>query len=164
MTTVKIDWMKAFANSPRIILEGIKVPDYPSETDPIWQKTKYGLHAARKGNFVFYFYSNGKPTEGYGGRRFAGTLEDGTHFEYKGAWSSRAGCINRAVLDSELDCGLIVDIIVGSRPCAVTSAFLRTLELPDYVEWTCRDWDTEPVLEPTYLGKMKGDEGFVFPE
>lgn len=163
MATVKIDWMKRWGNSPRIILEGIKVPEYPSETDPIWQKNADGLHYARKGNFVFYFYSNGKPTEGYAGRRFVGTFQDGTTFEYKGAWSSRAGCINAAVECGDFD-SYIVDIVVGSCACAVTASFLYTLELPIGISWVCKDWGNEPVVEPAYKGKLKGDPDFVYPE
>lgn len=162
MTTVKIDWMQRWANSPRIILEGIRVPEYPSETDPIWQKLDNGLHVAQKGNFVFYFYSDGKPTEGYGGRRFAGTFQDGTTFEYRGAWSSRAGCVNEAVRRGQFD-NYIVDVVVGSCACAVTASFLHTLDLHYGVEWMYKDWDTEPVLEPAYLGRFKGDEGFHYP-
>lgn len=164
MTTVKIDWMKNWANSPRIELLGIKVPTYPAENDPIWQKTADGLHIARKGVFAFYFYSNGKPTEGFGGRRFAGTFMDGTTFEYKGAWSSRAGCINAAVQAGDLHGDYIVDVVVGSCATAVDSSWLLAVAVDQDIDLTFKNWDTEPVLEPTHKGLMKGDEGFVFPE
>lgn len=163
MATVKINWMKGLGNAPRIELSGIRVPEHPSETDPIWEKLSNGLHVARKGVFVFYFYSNGKPTEGYGGRRFAGTFMDGTTFEYRGAGSSRAGCVNDAVHRGQFD-SYIVDVTVGSCSCAVTASFLHALELPTLIEWVYKNWGSEPTLEPAYRGKLKGDDGFVFPE
>jgi hypothetical protein len=160
--TIKIDWMKNWGNSPRIILEGISVPEYPSETDPIWEKSEDGLHIARKGEFVFFFYTDGKPTQGFGGRRFAGTFTDGSTFEYKGAWSSRAGCVNQAIFPYFNE--TIVEVIVGYCVAAVTMTFLSTLEMPPgvFLEYTASN--SEPVIEPTYLGSFKGDPSFVFPE
>jgi hypothetical protein len=159
MAIIRIDWMKGWANAPRIILEGIKVPEYPSETDPIWEKLRNGLHVARKGVFVFYFYSNGEPTEGYAGRRFAGTFEDGTTFEYKGAWSSRAGCVNPVYRDH------IVDVVVGSTATAVTVEFLDSIwnYASDIQLFGYKDGN-DFTYEPTYRGLYKGDEGFAYPE
>jgi hypothetical protein len=157
--TVKIDWMKGWGNAPRIILEGIKVPEYPAETDPIWEKLSNGLHVARKGVFVFYFYSNGKPTEGYGGRRFAGTFKEGTTFEYKGAWSSRAGCVNPVYNDP------IVDVVVGSIATAVTVEFLDSIwDFDTRIQLFGRRDGHDFTYEPTYRGLYKRDEGFTYPE
>jgi hypothetical protein len=163
---IKVDWMKRWANSPRIIVEGIKAPEYPRETDPIWEKSPDGLHLARKGDFAFYFVTDGKPTDGYGGRRFAGTFKDGTTFEYRGAWSSRAGCINQAISKGELTGDYIVDVIVGSCATAVNLSFIdrqwdfpyelmRKSEFGHFAEFT---------FEPSYKGWFKGDTGFEYPE
>lgn len=159
MVTIKIDWMKRFANSPRIILEGIEVPTYPSEDDPIWQKLANGLHVARKGDFVFYFYTNGKPTEGFGGRRFAGTFKDGSKFEYIGAWSSRAGCVN-AAYDEQ-----IVDVTVGCIATAVTLEFLdRNWNFDLKASLVRRAKHGDIWYEPAHKGCFKGEPGFTYPE
>ena len=162
MATIKIDWMKRWANSPRIIVEGVNVPEYPSETDPIWEKSPDGLHLARKGDFAFYFFSDGKPTEGFGGRRFAGTFKDGTTFEYRGAWSSRAGCINAAIDKGNLTGEPIVDVVVGSYSTAVSLNFIDTNW--DFTFELMRTEKYQDITyEPTYLFRRKGEEGFVYP-
>ena len=158
MVKININWMKGFGNSPRIDLEGIKVPEYPSESDPIWEKLSNGLHVARKGHFVFYFYSDGKPTEGFGGRRFAGTFMDGTKFEYKGAWSSRAGCVNPVYRDQ------IVDVTVGHLSAAVTLEFIDSHWDVDNVQLVRRMNGSDLFYEPAHRGLFKGEEGFTYPE
>jgi hypothetical protein len=163
MATIKIDWMKRWANSPRIIVEDIKVPNYPIENYPIWEKSPDGLHLARKGDFAFYFFSDGKPTEGYGGRRFAGTFKDGTKFEYVGAWSSRAGCINAAIARGELTGDHIVDVVVGYCATAVNLPFIdRHWDFP--YEFMRKGDRNEFTYEPAYKGLFKGDVGFTYPE
>lgn len=157
MPTVEIDWMRGFSNSPRVILKGIKVPEYPSKTDPLWEKLENGIHVARKGDFVFYFYTDGNPTDGFAGRVFEGTFKDGSTFKYKGAWSSRAGCVNRVYRDQ------IVDVVVGHIATAVTLEFLdRIWNLPN-VALVRRECGNDITYEPTYNGMFKGEPGFEYP-
>jgi hypothetical protein len=157
-----INWMKAWANSPRIELHNIKVPAYPAVDDPIWETDGKGLHVARKGHFVFYFYSDGKPTQGYGGREFAGTFTDGTTFEYIGAWSSRAGCINAALDREDIFGEYIVDITCGMYSTAVDLTFV------EHLLGSClsqKGNTQEFTYEPTDdNGLFKGDKGFEYPE
>lgn len=165
--SVRVDWMRKFANSPRIILAGIKVPEYPEATNPIWERTTDGLHLARVGDFAFYFYTDGRPTDGFGGRTFVGTLKDGTKFAYRGAWSSRAGCINNAIHKKELSGPYIVDIACDMYATAVSHPFLAALFYEQMMHkginlWRNKD-KRELVYEPVYMGKYKGDDGFEYP-
>jgi hypothetical protein len=165
--TIRINWMKSWANSPRIIVEGIQVPNYPSETDPIWEKTSEGLHLARKGDFAFYFVTDGKPTDGYDSRRFAGTFKDGTTFEYMGAWSSRAACVNAAIKRKELAGDYIVDVVCGyyCHSAAVELSFIdRLWNTPvDFVRKQESPNSDNFTYEPAYKGLFKGDNGFEYP-
>lgn len=161
MVKININWMKGFGNSPRIELQGIKVPEYPSKTDPIWEKLSNGLHVARKGDFVFYFYTDGRPTEGFGGRRFEGTFKDGTAFSYIGAWSSRAGCVNPVSVYTDQ----IVDVTVGNIATAVTLEFLdRNWTYSDDVVLLRRDKNGDTWYEPSHELLFKGEEGFTYPD
>lgn len=161
--SIRIDWMKRYGNNPRIILDGIQVPEYPRASDPIWEK-RGNLHRAQKGHFVFYFYTDGKPTEGFGGRVFEGTFMDGSSFCYRGAWSSRAGCVNQAWPTNH-----IVDVACGSRATAVTADFLLQLwheTMPkeiDICPVQLNRYDGEVYL-PSHNGRIKGDPGFTYPE
>lgn len=163
MVKININWMKGFGNSPRIELQGIKAPEYPSKTDPIWEKLSNGLHVARKGDFVFYFYTDGRPTEGFGGRKFEGTFKDGTTFSYIGAWSSRAGCVNpvNPVYQNQ-----IVDVTVGNIATAVTLEFLDRNWHWDFgtVDLLWRSQNGDIYYEPAHKGLFKGEEGFTYPE
>lgn len=157
MVKININWMKGFGNSPRIELQGIKVPEYPSKTDPIWEKLSNGLHVARKGDFVFYFYTDGRPTEGFGGRMFEGTFKDGTTFSYKGAWSSRAGCVNPVYHDQ------IVDVTVGSIATAVTLEFLDRNWNYRNVALHRRMQGDDVCYEPSHDLLFKDEPGFTYP-
>lgn len=159
---ITIDWMRNFANSPRIILHGYKHPEFPAENEPIWERSPNGFHLARKGDFAFYFYTDGKPTSGYAGRRFAGTLKTGETFEYKGAWSSRAGCINDEISAGNLSGEYIIDISCGSYATACDIRFINKWFYEPLITFR-RNNGKEIVFEPAYKGKFKGDEGFEYP-
>lgn len=160
--TVKIDWMRGYGNSPRIILEGIKVPAWPHKDDPVWQKVD-GFHYCRKGPFVFYFHTDGRPTEGYGGRIFEGTFIDGSTFRYKGAWSSRAGALNRMLRF----CEYIVDVSADYCAVAVSADYLCSIWNHDSeVRLRLDDGYHEKsdiVYNVTHRGKQKGEPGFEYP-
>lgn len=161
--SIRIDWMKGYSNDPSIILDGIQVPEYPSASDPIWEK-RDNLHRAQKGHFVFYFYTDGKPTKGFGGRIFEGTFMDGISFCYRGAWSSRASCVNQAWPMNN-----IVDVVCGSRSTAVTINFLMQLwnaTMPKEID-ICPirlNRNDGYVYMPMHKGYCKRDPGFTYPE
>lgn len=108
---VTVDWMENWANDPRfeVTLDSKNV--WPLRTEAVWRKFG-GIHLTVTGDDVaHYFYSDGKPTQGFGGAEFSGTLVDGTPFVYSGAWSSRASVVNRAVAGEDwlrvVDCTLL---------------------------------------------------------
>lgn len=156
---IAIDWADRFANRPRFMIADIAKPTYPAEADPVWERRE-GMHRAQQVNspFVHYFYTDGRPTEGFGGRRFAGTLVDGTKYEYKGAWSSRCSCVNEVFPDREP----ITEVVTGSYATAMP---MRTI-----IEWWLKNADKcgfglavvkgtdAPFdIEPTRDGKIKNE-------
>lgn len=156
---ISVNWMKGWGNSPRIEVKGITVPTWPDESTPIWEKSG-GFHRAIIGPFVFYFYTDGKPTEGYGGRRFAGTFKDGTTFEYKGAWSSRAGCMNVSFKDHH-----IVDVSCGHIATGMLVEFVdEHWNFDSAIQLFGRQDGHDFIYEPNHLGYYKGDSEFTYPE
>jgi hypothetical protein len=148
----QVDWMEGFANAPRFVVEGAKYTPWALSAFPF--KKVDGIHRrdAPDGS-VNYFYSNGKPTEGFGGAEFKGTLEDGTEFCYKGAWSSRAACVNAAFPDDP-----IVDVNWGMYATAVRVETLVDWWLANQPEWGLAVVDCNDVgytVLPTRDGAIK---------
>lgn len=149
--------MEGYGNDPkfRVTLD-CRLPDYPSEDDPVWTRYSNSIHVAEAKDTVFYFYTDGKPTDGFGGRRFAGTFRNGGKFSYQGAWSSRAGVVN-----GTLGAPSIVDVVIGNIATAVYWS--------DMVEWcrknphcgfglaTVHGMGKESILLPTRNGKLKNE-------
>jgi hypothetical protein len=160
---VTVDWMDGYANNPRFIVElDCPMPAYPGHDDPVWTRHGDGLHTAEVGGIVFYFYTDGKPCEGFGGRRFIGTFTNGDSFNYKGAWSSRAACVN--------DLGhpfapSVVDVTIGYCSTAVNWADMSDwwYNHPDCGFGLCRvdDGDNGAILLPTRDGKLKNEDGVI---
>lgn len=153
---VKVDWVDGYANDPSFVVElDGPLPAYPSKDEPVWERFEDGFHVAYTGSVVRYFYTDGKPTQGFGGRPFVGTFQNGDSFSYRGAWSSRAGCIN-ALEGISLR---IVDVSIGHVATAVVSADLYNwwVRNPDCgfgLAWVTQP-DSEMVLLPTRDGKLK---------
>ncbi len=163
---VRVDWMERWANSPvfhvtMIDPEGMDYKNmrtWPASWEDAWVRFPSGIHMAESeaGN-VAYFYTDGKPTHGFGGRKFSGRLLDGTPFEYTGAWSSRAACVNADL--AKLGLPRIVDVVIDSCATAVYADLLIDWwrDRPD------RDWglawvddhDASPILVPTRDGMLK---------
>lgn len=155
---VTINWMEKYGNDPQIHvdLDG-PFPEYPAQDAPIWKRFDPGFHVAETGDIVRYFYTDGKPTVGFGGAEFVGTFLNGDRFRYIGAWSSRAGCINN------LDLGfMIVDVACERMACAVRlTALLDWLdENPDSeFRFALTHDGREYTVRPTRNGKLKNDSG-----
>lgn len=156
ITSLRVDWMKGYANDPRWIVELDTADFWPDEDIPGWVN-KGGIHTFELFDTVAYFYSDGKPTDGFAGRRMAGTFMDGTKFEYRGGWSSRAGCVNATRYPGDW----IVDVSCGYRACAV-----RWVDVLDF--WRAHpeldfglaqvDCHGEKLLQPTRNGQVKNPD------
>lgn len=160
---VSVDWMEGWANDPTFRVTLCDTPEkvqfWPAEDEASWIKHPSGIHFAPcivlGAPQVAYFYTDGKPTQGYGGRRFAGTFLDGSRFEYRGAWSSRAACVNRAFPDSR-----IVDVSIGNCATAVLASQLiqwfkeHREELDFGLAWVDTG-DDAPILLPTRDSETK---------
>ena len=154
---IVIDWMEGWMNSPRFIIKDV---DLPKRDGPYERRN--GLHRRNNGDFVDYFYTDGKPTNGYGGARFHGTLTNGEPFEYIGAWSSRAACVNEQWPEDP-----IVDVIVGHRATAIRAQAiidwwrdaLREEHPPAWGLAWVTDSSGEKTLQPTRDGDIKDMRG-----
>jgi hypothetical protein len=154
---VTVDWMERYANAPTFhVTMDCPLPSWPSEDDPVWTRYPNGIHVAEDKDIVFYFFTDGKPTEGFGGRRFVGTFRNGGGFSYRGAWSSCASVVNATAGGPA-----IVDVVIGNIATAVYWS--------DMVEW-CRknpscgfgliaikERNGETILLPTRNGKLKNE-------
>lgn len=151
ITNIRIDWMENYANDPRIIIESDKPVDYPAKDMPVWIRYASGIHVAQMpgSDFVHYFYSDGKPCQGFGGATFEGRFKNtGDTFKYRGAWSSRAACVNAEMLDGYQ----IVDVSCGYHSTAIRAYTLvnawRKMKNPGFgFVWVDND-DKAPILMP----------------
>lgn len=152
---ITIDWMEGWANDPRIIveLEHNQVM-WPDANTPVWHEEN-GFHIAVLGSVVRYFYTDGKPTEGFGGRLFQGTFWNGDGFSYRGAWSSRAACINACDTLPK-----IADVVIGSYATGmlvsdICSWFNKNRESCGFGLAWVDDGDMGTILLPTRNGELK---------
>lgn len=154
---VRIDWMERFSNDPvfHVELEG-ETPDYPSPDAPVWVNVG-GLHVAIAHDdlVVPYFYSDGKPCEGFAGRTLSGTFTNGTRFEYRGGWSSRAACIN-----GNYRLPRVVDVVIDHchqsiRALALINWFKANRGSLDWGLAWVNTGDSGPTLQPTRMGVVK---------
>lgn len=79
-----------YANRPTIVLHVDRLPD----DSVLRYEERDCIYAAQVDGFVKYFYTDGKPTQGFGGRTIEISMMDGTERTFSGAWSSRAGVVN----------------------------------------------------------------------
>lgn len=101
----KVDWMYDYGNDPHLKVLVDQIPKWESLR---WEEVKPGLFYAEKEGYSDKF-SYTRPGEGYGGRSFTITMEDGSEKTLKGPWSSRAGCCTMAGYPS-------IDISITSDP------------------------------------------------
>ena len=152
---IEIDWLDHLGNSPEILVSDAYYPGWPAMHKPVWEK-RNGVHRADHGQFVHYFYTDGKPTNGFGGATFSGMLQDGTPFKYSGAWSSRASVVNMQWPDRR-----IVDVTLRGqhRAAAMLASELIAWWMAHETDWGLA-WVTEPSGEsqlcPTRNGLLKG--------
>jgi hypothetical protein len=111
---LSVNWMDGYGNSPNFELSGVE----PREAASPYEK-RGGLHRRNHGDFVEYFYTDGNPTDGFGGATFEGQLVTGEAFKYRGAWSSRAACVNKLWPEDP-----VVDVSCGYRATAVCARVL----------------------------------------
>lgn len=141
-----------------------EVPKFPEPDFPVWEKFDNGIHLARQGAFAHYFYSDGKPTHGYAGRDFRGTFLDGSTFHYKGAWSSRAGCVNETLVQGErghipvMDT-LIVDVenagYYDQNTAVLARPLIKALNAQGISPWLVRDRNDILIVTKEWIDKMR---------
>lgn len=85
----KVEWHKGFSNSPDLKILVDKMPDNDSFR---FQEKNCIYYAENEGLVRFYYYR--RPGEGFGGREFKLTMEDGSEKVLKGPWSSNSGAVN----------------------------------------------------------------------
>lgn len=151
ITNIRIDWMENCANDPRIIIESDKPVDYPNKDMPVWIRYGSSIHVAQVpgSDFVHYFNTDGKPCDGFGGRIFEGRFKDtGESFKYRGAWSSRAACVNAKMFAGQQ----IVDVSCGYHSTAVRAHILinawRKMKNPGFWFAWVDSSDLAPILMP----------------
>lgn len=105
ITGLSVNWNERFANRPTLLVEFNGAPPAQRTEQGVWVK-RGGVHRRDTGIFVDYFYTDGQPNQGYGGRLFEGILDSGVPFKYQGVWSARAAVVNAAWSESP-----IVDVV-----------------------------------------------------
>lgn len=153
MKKITVDWRDEFANGPDFVIEGDPVFSESMQ----WRKQD-GIHLRLHPEGVAeYFYSDGQPTHGYGGRKFEGELEGGERFCYKGAWSSRAGCVNEVFPETP-----VVDVRWGHHSTAIPVRALLEWHLWNKPSWGIalvrNTRSGEITVEPTRGGSLKNED------
>lgn len=100
----KVNWMEGFANEPTLQILVDKMPDLKD----LRYQEKEGIYYAECDGYVsFYYYV--RPDDGFGGRHFHITMENGEEKVLKGPWSSNAGSVNRVGFGPCVDVSIIDD-------------------------------------------------------
>jgi len=88
---ITIDWMKGWANDPRIFLD-IEIPIELSKH--IFEEHRGLFFSVDKKSSQVKFFSYHKLSSGYGGAQFNLRMKDGTIKTLVGPWSSRCSVMN----------------------------------------------------------------------
>ncbi len=86
--SLSVDWMHSWSNDPTLKM----LVDKLDWSNLRYKQTGSLYFAERDGLVSFYYYA--QPDEGYGGRTFHITLEDGTERDLHGPWSSAPSTMN----------------------------------------------------------------------
>lgn len=102
-----VEWYEKYANDPEL---RIIVDELPNQEDLRYKHIDLGANelwfAEKEGYVSFFSWTSPKQDEGFGGRHFPITLEDGSMITLLGPWSSRAGVMNKWFLPQCLDVSL----------------------------------------------------------
>lgn len=86
---------KGYLNDPNLIVEVDKIPAHEElRYKAIRVRDEGTLYYAEKDGYVNFMFHDPRREQGYGGRVFEITLENGEKRAIKGPWSSRAGVVN----------------------------------------------------------------------
>ena len=69
---IEVNWMDGWANNPEFVVSATDYSGWPRMHEPAWEK-RQSFHRADRGAFVCYFYTDGKPTTGFGGASASST-------------------------------------------------------------------------------------------
>ena len=150
---VSVNMREGYANTPDFVVSNIgiyKRPTYP------WYECA-GIHRCDEASgLVHYFYTDGKPCQGFGGAIFEGMFYDLKPFRYQGAWSSRAGCVNQWYPEDPIvDCGIRDArgwLLSGAVTMeALINAIYAQDDLGAFGLALIRDESKEVTLIPTYV-------------
>lgn len=86
----EINWMEEWANEPGLYL---LLKDCPKHEELKYEERNSCFFAEKDGLIEFFHYK--QPGDGYAGRHFNITMQDGSHKVLKGPWSSRASVMNK---------------------------------------------------------------------
>ena len=160
---ISVDWMDGWANNPtfKVELDNPDAKTWPRSDVKAWFN-RDGIHLAPYFDDVLraYFYSTGQPCDGFGGAEFSGIMMDtGEPFKYRGAWSSRAACVNAKFPDDK-----VVDVTIGYCATAVCAyAFIQAWRAQratcDFGLAWVDDGDQGEILLPTRNGQLKSMGG-----
>lgn len=154
---LKPDWYESFDNRPSfcaLLSADVPFEEYRHEEDG------QGHYRAQVGDSVHYFYSNGKPSQGYGGRLIKLTLLDGSVREFQGGWSSNSAAINASWPENPcVECSITDDPEVFRRGHTYCSGAINVTGLLDWwfahqhnLDWgiaICQRGEYEGWVEPT---------------
>jgi hypothetical protein len=90
----EINWMDKYANSPNLIVVVDKLPVHKAHKVKVIDENATAVWAETDG-FVTFFYHSRRDQNGFGGRTFKITDENGKEMEFKGPWSSRSSQMNK---------------------------------------------------------------------
>jgi hypothetical protein len=105
LVRARVNWAEGWMNDPNLEILVDKMP----EVSELRYKYRCGLYYAELDGYVS-FYSYTSPGEGFDGRIFNITMENGEKKSLHGPWSSRAAVMNSAGFGPCLDVSITDDL------------------------------------------------------
>lgn len=101
----KINWYVGYRNYPELQILVDRIP----EREELRFECRSGIYFAEKDGYVEYYYYN-SPGNGFGGRNYAVTMNDGSHKVLVGPWSSNSAAVMKEGFTHCMEVAIIDDV------------------------------------------------------
>jgi len=148
---IKVNWMEGFANKPFLEVLVDEIPSYDEILHQEIRFLKSAVYYYQKDGFVSFFV-NPRSGGACGGKVVS---KDGSVLHLSGAWSSRAGAMNKIGLGPIVDVSITDDSKVFANGGVFCSSHLTLASIQKWMDENKIDWwlvnidnDGEPIWIP----------------
>ena len=142
-------WHEGFDNRP-----SFEILTMSSDRSNLKYDQRGDLYRAVLGDQVFFMYSDGKPTQGFGGRHIELTMLDGSVKAFQGGWSSNSAAVNKCWPDDPcIECAFTDSKVVWNEGRTFFSGAVKVRSLVRwYILNRCFiDWGLAIVIADKWL-------------